>query len=411
MRINKKYLILFVIIAILLCGGYFLRDSRLKAKQVASYLQKAYEVPTFYEDFPSPTSVNLLQVDLRGKDLSELDLHDRSNDLFHSYFDSTTKWAIKDKMPKDFNAKEILELGKYPGLGVSKLHKQGITGKNIGIAILDSPLRNKHEEYCDRIKHYEELFNPRTDSLMHGPAVASIAAGKNVGVAPKADIYYFAVDNLYTDKSGNYRCDFEKVATAIDKVIEINKLLAEDKKIRVISMSMGCQPEDKGYKEFKNAIASASKEGIFSISTSLIDTNGFKFNGLGRFPSDDSNENASFAAGKFWEGTLSKYTPEQFLVRDKNYLYFPMDTRTVAGPNYDDEYVFYRYGAYSWVIPYISGLYALACEVNPKVTPEIFWNAALETSKEINFDYRSKTYEIKHVISPVDLIEKLKIIK
>jgi len=96
---------------------------------------------------------------------------------------------------------------------------------------------------------------------------------------------------------------------------------------------------------------------------------------------------------------------------NKDYLYLPMDSRAVAGPNSDDEYVFYRFGAYSWVVPYISGLYALSCEVNSKVTPELFWKTALETSKETKFDYKSKTYEIKHVVSPVDLIEKLRALK
>ncbi|EQB87175.1 hypothetical protein J2Z44_000199 [Clostridium punense] len=407
----KKSILVAIAIVILFCGGYLLNNKLLKDKEVSNYLQKTYELPAFEEDFPSPKKVNLMQVDLRGKDLSALDINDRSKDLFYAYFDTTTKWPSKDKMPKDYNPKEILDMGKDPGLEVRKLHKQGITGKNIGIAILDSPLKNKHKEYYDRIKHYEELFNPRTDNLMHGPAVASIAAGKTVGVAPKADIYYFAVNNTYTDKSGSSRYDFEKVAIAIDKVIELNKGLPKNKKIKVISMSMGCLPEDKGYKEFKEAVDKATKEGIFTISTSLPDTHGFEFTGAGRHPTNNPNEVSSYSAGKFWEGAIfSRKTPEQFLDSDKNCLYFPMDSRTIAGSNYDDEYTFYRYGAYSWIVPYISGLYVLACEANPEVTPELFWKTAMETSKATKVDYKSKTFEIKHVVSPVDLINKLKLL-
>jgi len=405
----KKYILVAIAIVILFSGGYLLNNKVLKDKEVASYLQKTYELPAFEEDFPSPTKLNLMQVDLRGKDLTELDINDKSKDLFHAYFDTTTRWPSKDKMAKDYNPKEILDMGKDPGLEVRKLHKQGITGKSIGIAIFDSPLKNKHEEYYDRIKHYEELFNPGTDSLIHGPAVTSIAAGKTVGVAPKADIYYFAVNNTYTDKSGNPRLDFEKVAIAIDKVIELNKELPNNKKIKVISMSMGCPPEEKGYKEFMEATDRASKEGIFTISTSLHDTHGFEFTGAGRYPASNPNEVSSYSAGKFWEGAIfSRKTPEQFLDGDKNCLYFPMDSRAVAGANYDDEYVFYRYGGFSWVVPYISGLYALACDANPEVTPELFWKTAMETSKATKVEYKSKTFEIKHVVSPVDLIEKLK---
>ncbi|MBL4937080.1 S8 family serine peptidase [Clostridium sp. YIM B02515] len=416
-----RYILLINIVVILLCGGYLIKDKLLNNKlteekpvankPVESNLDKMYELPAFYEDFPSPEKLRLIQVDLRRKDLSELDLKGRSKDLFNAYFDSTTKWPSKDKMPEDFTPEKVLELGKDPGLGISKLHKEGITGKNIGIAILDSPLKNKHVDYNERIKHYEEMFNPIDDNLEHGPAVTSIAAGKSVGVASEADIYYFADDNDYTDKNGNTRNDFEKVAKVIDRVIEINKTLPEDKKIRVISMSEGCGPEDKGYKEFKDAVSRAGKEGIFAISSILEDTHGFKFSGLGRFPADDNNNVSSFVNGKFYQNKLSKFTSEEFLKSVKDYLYFPMDSRAVAGPNSDNEYIFYRFGAYSWVVPYISGLYALSCEVNPKVTPELFWKTALETSKETKFDYKSKTYEIKHVVSPVDLIEKLRALK
>ncbi|EQB88055.1 hypothetical protein J2Z44_002517 [Clostridium punense] len=405
----KKYILLSITIIILLWSGYFFSNKISKEKEVSTFLSKSYELPAFDENLPDPLHVRLNQVDLKGKDLSELDINDRSKDLFHAYFDTTTKWPTKDKMPKDYNPKEILNMGKDPGLDIKKLHKQGITGKNIGIAILDSPLKNKHEDYQDRIKHYEELYNPRTDNLMHGPAVTSIAAGKTVGVAPKADIYYFAINNTYLDKAGNSRMDFEKVANAIDKVINLNNELPDNKKIKVISMSMGCSQEDKGYKEFLEAVDKASKEGIFVISTSLSRTHGFKFSGLGRFPVDNPNETSSYVAGKFWEGSVfSKNTPEQFLEWDTGYVHFPMDSRTVAGPNYNDEYTFHRYGAFSWVVPYISGLYVLAYDANDKITPEVFWKTVIETSKPIEVEYKSQKYELKHVISPVDLIEKIK---
>lgn len=48
---------------------------------------------------------------------------------------------------------------------------------------------------------------------MHGSAVVSIAVGKNVGVAPEADLYYIAADF--------YRNDLYWVAEAIDRIMEI----------------------------------------------------------------------------------------------------------------------------------------------------------------------------------------------
>lgn len=414
MRILKKYISVTLIILILIgLGGCNTINKAVHNKEQSptSDLIKLDKLPIFDENFPGGGNVKLDQVDLRQTDLSQIDLYDKGKDLFYAFFDSNTKWPDKKKMPKAFNPQKILEDGKNPGLEIKSIHKEGIMGTNIGLAIIDNPLRSRHEEYSDRIKHYEEMFNPRVDSLMHGPAVASIAAGRNVGVAPNADLYYFAVNNAYVDRSGNLRTDFEYVAKGIERVIEFNEGLPKDKKIRVVSMSMGCEPEEKGYKEFMEAVKRAKEKNIFVISTALYYTDGFKFNGLGRVPNGDPNSLSSYTLGKFYQGSLDKKTPEEFTVRDKNYLYFPMDSRTAAGPNSDNEYIFYRYGAYSWVIPYISGLYALACEANPNVTPELFWENALETSKPIKVEYKSKIFEIKHVVNPKELIEMVKNIK
>ncbi len=53
-----------------------------------------------------------------------------------------------------------------------------------------------HQEYRDRIRLYEEInIDKGTPAQMHGAAVASIAVGKTVGVAPEADLYYIAKFN------------------------------------------------------------------------------------------------------------------------------------------------------------------------------------------------------------------------
>ena len=123
------------------------------------------------------------QVDVRSCDLSALDLRDRLNDLLQADFDSKTIWP--SQLPSGFDYKRIIELGKNPGLGVRSLHAKGINGKNVGIAIIDQPLLVDHAEYKDRLKLYEEInIDSSWEAAMHGPAVASIAVGKTVGVAP-----------------------------------------------------------------------------------------------------------------------------------------------------------------------------------------------------------------------------------
>lgn len=71
--------------------------------------------------------------DFRLEDLSLLDLSAVSGGMSSIVFDTFTTWP--DKLPKDFDPKAIMETGKDPGLGIRSLHKKGIAGKGVNIAI------------------------------------------------------------------------------------------------------------------------------------------------------------------------------------------------------------------------------------------------------------------------------------
>ena len=179
-------------------------------------------------------------VDLRGSDCSQLELgKEQLKDLMHASFDSKTKWPAS--LPEDFNPRQWMETGANPGLKLRALHQNGVTGKGIGIGIIDQTLLVDHQEYRDRLKLYEEIHNASDPScaMMHGPAVASIAVGKTVGVAPEADLYYIAETHGVSSKEGKFEWDFTWLAKSIDRLLEINKTLPVDKKIRVISISVG----------------------------------------------------------------------------------------------------------------------------------------------------------------------------
>ena len=173
------------------------------------------------------------QLNFECKDLSNLNLSNRYDDLKYSRFNTSTVWPANDKLPKKFRPKEIMDAGKNPGLGLRKLHSQGTNGKDVSIAIIDQTLLLSHVEYKDAVVSYESIGKPAPSPEMHGSAVSSLAVGQTVGVAPMAKLYYFAMsffpDNL-RDKS---------LIEAIEKVITTNKGLPETKKIRAISISLG----------------------------------------------------------------------------------------------------------------------------------------------------------------------------
>jgi hypothetical protein len=325
------------------------------------------------------------QNDLRGYDLSALDLSGRIADLLMSHFDDRTQWP--DKLPAGFDPRQIMEIGKNPGLGVRKLRKDGITGRGVGVAVIDQGLLVDHIEYQDRLRLYEEIHCGDPEAQMHGPAVASIAVGKTVGVAPEADLYYVAeTHGLW--QAGKFDWDFTYLARSVDRILEVNHRLPEKNRIRVISISVGWSPQQKGYPEVTAAVERAKKEGVFVVSSSLSETYERKlnFHGLGREPMADPDRFESYRPGLWWADQFYAWSAAAGTGRET--LLVPMDSRATASPTGPGEYVFYRQGGWSWSIPYIAGLFALACQVKPEITPEAFWVAAIKSGDSLEIPAR-----------------------
>lgn len=359
------------------------------------------------DQFPTynPASPQNWQVDLRSRDLTKFDLHGRGADLMFADFDSQTKWPAS--LPEVFNPKRVMDVGRNPGLGLRQLHAKGITGKGVGIAIIDQNLLLDHVEYKDRLRHYEEIHWPvdAKSSSMHGPAVASIAVGKTVGVAPEADLYYIAEMHGEMAPNRSFDWDFSWLAISIKRILELNRSLPPAQKIRVISISVGWRPEQKGYDLMQTAIAQAKKDGVFIVSSSLEETAGFSFHGLGRDSLADPDQVQSCLPGLFWQNSFYA-DPSGFFSAEA--LLVPMDSRCTASPTGTEDYVFYRNGGLSWSIPYVAGLYALACQVRPDVTPELFWKAALETGATITLQHAGKPYQLGKIAQPEKLLNKLR---
>ena len=289
--------------------------------------------------------------------------------------------------------------GKNPGLGVRGLHARGITGRGVGLAIIDQALLIEHQEYKDRLRLYEEIqVNPGSPPQMHGAAVASLAVGKTVGVAPEADLYY--IGSSVTD-FGGLVANFRHYAQAIRRILQVNTQLPAERKIRVISMQVGWERFQLGYSDIAAACNDAKAAGLFVVSSSLEDVHGFKFNGMGRSPLADPDKFESYEPGIFWgvEFPAATWLAGRLLV--------PMDSRSKAcylGPN---EYFFCRQGGWSWSIPFIAGIYALACQVDPKITPDRFWELARKTGRTIPLKRDGKEVPLGPIMDPVALIDAL----
>ena len=284
--------------------------------------------------------------DFSGKDLRALS----PSFLARQSFDGATRWPGTDRLPAGFAPHDWLELGKDPGLGVRDLHRAGITGEGVRVAIIDKPIRPTHRELHGRLT-YLQVYGDELEGLdphFHGLACASILAGETVGVAPGAEVIYLATPDVGRN--------FEFYSHAAMRLIALNAKLPEDGKIRLVSISDGLGRDNPYSKDWTKAQEALAREGIEIVYSDLNVLSGLTWGGA--LPWSDRAVAGSYAIARFLSDRGVQ--PEEVIL--------PGDYRTTAGNSGDDAYTWWGDGGYSWAIPYAAGLAALAWQVEPTLT-------------------------------------------
>lgn len=117
---------------------------------------------------------------------------------------------------------------------VDQLHQQGLTGRNVCLAVLDSGA--VHPDLQDRVVAFQDFFYKKNetpyDDFFHGTAVSTMAAGRGgpvPGVAPEANLAILKV----TDENGSVE------AFEVKKALTWVKENRERYNIQVVNMSFG----------------------------------------------------------------------------------------------------------------------------------------------------------------------------
>ncbi len=277
--------------------------------------------------------------------LANLNLRDHLELLQTMPFDSRTVWPESSRLPAEFDPVRVLEQGKNPGLGVRALHRQGIDGRGVGIAIIDQPLLKDHPEYTDRIVSYEAIEVPGVPPQMHGPGVTSIAVGKSCGVAPAANLHYYAIPMWKWNKCQPY-CD------VIEKILKSNKELKPSERIRVVSISTGMFPQWEDFPRWEATLKKAEQQGVAVLTCSTMAFNYVPMTrAFGEDPEDPNNYlNITGTPGS-------------------DFLMVPAGNRTTASHEGSGIYTYWTVSGMSWATPYLAGLAALAFQINPEITP------------------------------------------
>ncbi len=320
--------------------------------------------------------------DVTGKSIFEENEY-RVEDIITFNFNKGTVLKGNEKLQE-----EVMENGKNPGLGIRKLHKEGLMGKGINVAIIDQNLLLHHPEFDGKIAGYYDTGceqNPNSGS-MHAPAVTSILVGNKIGVAPDAKVYFAAAPS--------WKGDSEYYAKGLYWIIDENKKLPEGEKIRVVSVSAA--PSGEGSFFTKNtimwdeAVLAAQEEGIL-----VLDCRSDKTTGIiaPAYYDTENPEDVALCKGGY---------PAYKYVVPSTHVGVPTSFRTVAEEYWEGtpSYQYTGRGGLSWGIPYAAGVLALGWQVNPALDNDQIIQTLFETCAVSN--------DGSNIIDPTAFIEAVK---
>ena len=275
------------------------------------------------------------------------------DDIMTFWFNEDTEFPGYESL-----AAEVLENGKNPGLGVRELNARGITGAGVNVAIIDQNLAQPfHPEFADNIAAYTDVGTGQAENRgsMHGPAVASLLVGQTCGVAPDAELYYAAAPS-WTRDSAYY-------ADALRWIIDVNRTLPADDKIRVVSISGAPSGEGSPFEEnlemWDAAVAEAQAEGILVLDCRIGYDTGIITPGYydPSAPEDVTGFTVGYPnveAGRMFTDTI--YVPTSF-----------RSTAEAYSPDHNT-FQYTGQGGLSCGIPYAAGVLALGWQVDPSLT-------------------------------------------
>ncbi len=292
-------------------------------------------------------------VDFQNLEFNDVDLSKYTEAFKYVNFNEKTFAKVSSEhLPEGFNPQEIFEKGKTIGLGIDEVHKMGYTGEGVSYAIIDSGTLdtdgNQHNDIHFKEYNVSKYADKSEIDHFHGRATSYIAQE----IAPNADCYYFAVQN---GKNMN-----APVLDSLKSILEKNKSLPDNKKIRFVSMSMPLY----GGEEAKKVVKELEAQGVWVYYSGCPEDSqrGYleKIN-----PNGDQNDFDNY----------------QIRAGSENMIYVNAGDRTVPDSTSPTAYRHDSMASQSWSIPVIAGYYVLACQADQKMTPKKFMELANKTAQ------------------------------
>ncbi|NVM45475.1 MAG: S8 family serine peptidase [Candidatus Lokiarchaeota archaeon] len=277
-------------------------------------------------------------------------------------------YSSKIEISSTYNAQD------YIGLQDS-LWENGLTGKNITVAVIDTGIFGNHSAFTndgkklwsDRIIKYYDLITNSSDIPQdnngHGTWVASILGGNcsdYQGVAPGVNLVILRIFDSIGETNVSV---FEN---AINWILQ-NKDIYD---IRIVSMSFGAKPEaDKLFEiiNLQQIVRKLVDNGILVVAAAGND--GDPSDGIGTINSPASEKKVVAVGGVDYDGEMYQLSSKgpSFEFTKKPDVCAPAVSIYGADTDFPDDYAFGS--GTSGAAPFVSGLAALMLEKKGTLTP------------------------------------------
>ena len=314
-----------------------------------------------YDELPSFMTPNTKSA--KGVDISNLKLSEEQ--LLSLIIDKYTVMSDEQKEIFEKAQKNCSQMG----LGIEKVIENGYSGNNT-MALLDQEYCG-HKMYADKIVYTTNLNKFENDKSWHCAAMLSIMHK----TAPDADIMHYCVTNHDRDTQD------KQFADAIRDIINKNKSLPDDKKIKTIIMGWGFYEDSPKYDEYIQLCKEAVDSGIFIFSNNTKELYGVDLYCSDRNPLGDVHSPLNYKPANYMDINFSGISKE----KKDSFLFLPTQHLTIA----NEDGISTQYegldGGACWANS-VGALYNTFLSIKPDLTPRDFMKLIMETSDELTVD-------------------------
>lgn len=306
------------------------------------------------------------------RDCSKLNFNVDLKKLLKCSFSIDT--VFPENIAKYIDVEKIYNLAKKKYFGLDNFN---IDTSKIKIAVIDQGFQKNNKKFAKNVK----VFGKNSDDSMHANAIVSVISD----ILPDANIY------LYQEKPRTYIASgYEDRLSSLKKIYNYNSKRELKDRIAVISLSVGLyyfgdfKPTSEQKEEISKIVRKLKEQGCYIVDSTYFRIHNYFISSP--VYNDKFDDIIDFEPGQDWDimNNIPFNKKKSLLVQGGGKLY--------AFPSNVDNYYYCGTASYSWSIPFVASLFAIAKTIKPSLSLDEFTAIALLTC-----DYTKQGYKMINI--------------